>query len=342
MKKTIVAVSMALAATTLQAQSNSIYGIIDTSVQSYSNGSNRFTRANDNSWYTSRLGFRGSEQLGGGLRAIYQLEGQINDSGGEMGATTRVTNEIFSREAWVGLAGSFGEFRVGRTDMSNASNLDVFSSHAGNWNQTPINGSALEAGIFQKNTIRYSTATVNGFQAIMGYSSGNNHNAINDTGGKNISTRLTYTQGAFKAGAGYHKTSAPTKAAERDMKGVSAAYDFGFVKVSALHIRGDNSSAGSVTSQASTVGVTLPLPSNMALSVALHETIEGAQTASNQGKGAIIGISKDLSKRTKLYGGYATVYNQANSAMYLNNITTAPVTPGLETKAAFAGIAHVF
>jgi len=342
MKKTIIAAGLALAATALQAQPVQLYGMIDSSIQSYSNGQQRFTRSNDSGYNISRFGVRGSEDLGGGLRALFNLEGQINPSSGQIGTNTPVTNEIFNREAWVGISGAFGEIRAGRTDVSWASNLDAFSTWRAHWNVTPINGTGLEIGIQQKNTVRYTTPRVAGLQAMIGYASGNNHGSNVDADSKQLGASVTYINGAFKAAAGTHRNSAPTQAAERDMRGASAAYDFGPAQVSILHIRGDNSTTGTVDSRASTAGITVPLSAGWKVSAHYHMTTEGAFASANKGTGTILGVTKDLSKRTLVYTGYAAVNNQANSAMFLNNVTHAPPAAGLDTKTAFFGINHTF
>jgi hypothetical protein len=60
--------------------------------------------------FPSRLGFRGSEDLGGGLKAIFTLEtGVYVDTG-----TSGQGNRLFGRQAWVGLAGNWGQLTLGR------------------------------------------------------------------------------------------------------------------------------------------------------------------------------------------------------------------------------------
>lgn len=95
------------------AQSNvQFYGLIDAGVEylnhAQEDGGN-MTRVISGGKNTSRWGFRGSEELGGGLKAIWQLEGGIlMDTGASDGA-------VFKRQAWVGLDGSFGRIVIGRS-----------------------------------------------------------------------------------------------------------------------------------------------------------------------------------------------------------------------------------
>jgi predicted porin len=63
----------------------------------------------------SRLGFRGTEDPGGGLAASFWLEAQLSNDNGGAGAPG-VTNELFNRRSTVSLSGGFGEVRLGRDE----------------------------------------------------------------------------------------------------------------------------------------------------------------------------------------------------------------------------------
>jgi predicted porin len=100
---------------TAHAQSSvQIYGIVDAAIEHYTNVD---AAGNSRTWmpsagggmFPSRLGFRGSEDLGGGLKAIFTLEnGFAADTG------SQAQNRLFGRQAWVGLAGSWGQVTLGR------------------------------------------------------------------------------------------------------------------------------------------------------------------------------------------------------------------------------------
>jgi predicted porin len=98
-----------------------IYGIIDTGVE-YANkqaAGGHVQRVVPGVESGSRLGFRGTEDLGGGLRALFNLESGLNTDDG----TYAQGGLPFGREAWVGLAGSWGQIVLGRTDPA----LNVFA-----------------------------------------------------------------------------------------------------------------------------------------------------------------------------------------------------------------------
>ena len=90
MKKTLVAAATLIAATGAFAQSSvTLYGVVDASLENVK-GTDSLTRVSSDNYASSRLGFRGVEDLGGGLKANFVLEGGINlDTGdGKSGGAT--------------------------------------------------------------------------------------------------------------------------------------------------------------------------------------------------------------------------------------------------------------
>ena len=115
--KKIIALAAAIAACgAAQAQTNvTLYGLLDAAVDYNTNVD---TAGHSRTWmpslgggmFPSRLGFRGSEDLGNGLKAIFTLEtGIYTDTG-----ATGQGNRLFGRQAWVGLAGRWGQLTLGR------------------------------------------------------------------------------------------------------------------------------------------------------------------------------------------------------------------------------------
>ncbi|MCE2691282.1 MAG: porin [Rubrivivax sp.] len=168
MKKTLIALA-AIAATSAFAQSTvTMYGNVDVGYGTHKTESRDgrvFTKTAgvmDGSWAGSRLGFRGTEDLGGGLRASFTLEQGINPtspeafnqrvaSGGHqiVGSSTMSTGN--NRQSFLGLAGRFGEVRVGY-QYTNSYDLVAFQGYSlsefqgGNYqNQTHANGTRANA-----------------------------------------------------------------------------------------------------------------------------------------------------------------------------------------------------
>ncbi|MGI4848214.1 MAG: porin, partial [Janthinobacterium lividum] len=89
------------------------YGIVDTSIR-YISSDNAAGQSNlrmDNGAISnSRFGFRGTEDLGGGLKALFKLEGGFNSDTG----TASSAGSLFNRKAYVGVGSSYGELTLGR------------------------------------------------------------------------------------------------------------------------------------------------------------------------------------------------------------------------------------
>jgi predicted porin len=126
MKKSLVALAALAVAGVASAQSSvTLFGVVDASVSSYSNKSDlaipsltnpflvdsikvKRTVLANSGYNSSRLGFRGTEDLGGGLAASFWLEAPISNDDGQQGVAT------FARRSTVSLSGGFGELRLGR------------------------------------------------------------------------------------------------------------------------------------------------------------------------------------------------------------------------------------
>ncbi|WP_198088408.1 porin [Variovorax sp. E3] len=168
MHKNLVALSVAAIATSATAQSSvTLFGVVDVAVSSYNvkstwynNTANPFllppassptsitrsqTALSQGGYGTSRLGFRGTEDLGGGLAASFWLEGQVNPDDGSRGLTN------FNRRSTVSLSGPFGEVRLGRDYTASFWNDTVFD---------PLGG--VGVGISLINSVFANLATVRG------------------------------------------------------------------------------------------------------------------------------------------------------------------------------------
>lgn len=325
---------------TAQASTVSVYGVMDVGIQSYNTGTQTLTRASNNNLSTSRLGFRGTESLGGGLKANFQLESQLSPMAGTAGSST--TNEIFNRESWVGLSGGFGEVRLGKTDMTLMSELDTYAhlGNAGNFGFHAISGTSPELGQDQSNTVKYISPRVGGLQLMAAHAT-NAVGSTTDAGTDKNSFSLSYEVGKLKLAVAHQKDNGTTDVAKRDATGVAAYYDFGFASAGISHVTGDTSTTGDVTSKVTSISARVPLSSDVALFGVYGISENGAQITANKGKGATAGVIKSLSKRTRLYAAYTIVDNESNSSMRMFN-TSTPTSAGLDQKAITVGMTHSF
>ncbi|MDB5777451.1 MAG: hypothetical protein JWP38_3584 [Herbaspirillum sp.] len=156
----------------------------------------------------SRLGFRGSEDLGGNLKAIFQLEmGFQTDTGA--GDST-----LFSRNTFLGMSGDFGTIRLGNMDTvykELGDTLPFLGITSGNFMaisnilSKPTIGGSASAGSFhlrRTNSIYYTSPEFSGVQALVDYSLGEAANGVTAKGSV-LSTGLKYESGPIYAALAY-------------------------------------------------------------------------------------------------------------------------------------------
>jgi predicted porin len=281
MKKQIIPAVLAAAfAMPLAAQQVSVYGIIDQAYRSTNPDQSSSTRGLvSGSFATSRVGIRGTEELGGGLRASFTLEGRLDASTGATGAGTN----FFSRESSVTLSGGFGAVTVGRTDTSASEGIDTLAGagHFGNFSFV----SDVEYAGDRESTVRYSTPVIGGVQAQIGRSMASTQGAETD------SVSLTYTGKAFAVGAGHDR------AGSNNYTAVGGRYDFGFASAGVM--AGQRKAAG-IETDVLAVTARVPLPANLAA----HGAYRTTEVSNVKTTVVTAGISKALSKRTTLLAVY--------------------------------------
>ncbi len=216
MKKTLIALA-ALASTAAFAQSSvTLYGVADASLSKVTDKSAALSSAGTMNNGTSRWGVRGTEDLGGGLKAGFNFEQglSLND-----GTLAKSGGGEFGRAAWMNLSGGFGEVRLGRTlnpsfyaaaawELTGAANYSVVVSQFG----------AVLGGIRNSSQIAYTSPNMGGFSATVGYVlKGNSANEK-----AKVDLNAIYANGPLAVALGYNKV----QDAEKNVH-VGARYNFG-------------------------------------------------------------------------------------------------------------------
>jgi predicted porin len=177
MKKLLIATAaLAMVAGTAQAQSNvSIYGAVGASSTSIStNGvdaATAFQNQDRDMLGTTNLGFKGTEDLGSGNKAFFQLEGDLSMSGVVGAAGT--THNVFNRQAHVGISTkSYGTFSFGRQNDSvkDTEGLRQVYNLSDNTTNNTVVGDRIT------NSYKYATPTINGLSATYTYSNNPTNN----------------------------------------------------------------------------------------------------------------------------------------------------------------------
>ena len=311
MKKCLIALAVLAASGASFAQSSvTVYGLADVFFGSVKTDDGKGTSLNQtkldsNGVSGSRWGVKGSEDLGGGLKANFLLEQGFNvDSG------SATAGQAFSRQSYVGFSGGFGEVKLGKVwtaydDVSGSSDA-VFDSKLSpmNWVFESINYQANPGS-----TLYYASPTFSGFGGAVSYSLGENKTPTSDASAI-TAINLTYAQGPLAVQFGYQvEDIANTVALPNDKKftRLGASYDFGVAKLLANY--GKVTNVGNANGRDATdyqFGVDFPVSSALTLSgsYAKSDDDNSAGVYQQSRKGWGIAAAYNLSKRTFLYGGY--------------------------------------
>jgi predicted porin len=192
---------LALASAACAAQTVTVYGRLALTTNQVQTGSNKVNELRDNA---SRLGFRGVEDLGDGLRALFGLEMGISAD------TGNPTNPVF-RNSYVGLRGGWGSVALGRLDSANPTGSPLYSqiialtSFAPNdAGATATSASMQNARNRTSNSIGYASPTWSGFNVrARYYLRGAGTTAEAEDAARSLDLGLNYEAGKLKAALGY-------------------------------------------------------------------------------------------------------------------------------------------
>lgn len=373
MKKTLIALA-ALAATGAFAQSTvTLYGVLDAAVAKYSSEGVSKTGLYSSQMGSSLIGFTGSEDLGGGLKANFKLEGGLNNDNGTGNGSLSTNNQAsgigasqagaqglaFNRYSYVGVSGGFGEVRLGRDYTSTFQNVvaavDPFLTNGPAnllsmaYNLGLKNGQATTTGA--SNQIGYITPAMGGFNAkvqyFMGENASNLPTATNTAGaddGNGYSAQVGYANGPVFASIGQmvtKGTATATANGDYTQRGLSASYNFGMAKVVYTYANEELIKlAATSTNKTNMLGVVVPFgAANFKASYARSVNNDGA--TDNVGTQLGLGVDYALSKRTVLFGTVARVTNDTRADYSAGS--SALVATGNPTSTGMAfGVKHAF
>lgn len=337
-------VAAGLASTPVLAQSNvTVYGVVDAFFAHGKTGSAKFTGVQSSGWTGSRLGFRGVEDLGNGLKAVFTLEYGINpDDNSGLGAAPNL-----SRQQFVGLQGGFGFVGLGQQYHPG---YYVFRYDA--ITPVPISpqfvlaakaGSRMVAGGAAriKNAINYKSPKFGGFSinAIYGF---NEANELDDRRkGDILGLGVDYANGplAFSLNLGHEEQVAGNKDKREIYLGGS--YDFGSFKLAGSYQHIKNATVLEHSDKVWHIGATVPVGAAGKLSVGYGRLNADADDADASSWAIAYGHS--LSKRTTLYAGYGHISNDSGQTVRSPAFVSAANTaPGDTSRNLLMGINHSF
>ena len=320
MKKSLIALAVLAASGAAMAQSSvTLFGIVDAGVGRVSAGGTSVTGVTNSGLASSRLGFRGEEDLGGGLKAGFWLEGGMsNDTGTGQGGGAAGPGFEFKRRSTISLMGGFGEVRLGReltVGYVNSTAADVFGDNG----VGASIGKNHFAGVIETrkgNGISYILpSNLGGFYGQVQYVFGEQlSSAAYDKAGDYLGARLGYRNGPLDTAVGFAKgrgTLVQGANGDADQFNIFASYDLGVVKAFIGFNQEKNKAPTQEKYQSYLLGLTAPVgPGTIRVS---YNDVDKKNSGDDAQKFAI-GYVYDLSKRTAIYGTYAHVKNKGQAA----------------------------
>jgi predicted porin len=315
------------------AQTNvTVSGLVDTYAGTMKNAGDTGRQAvvNSGGMTTSWFGFRGTEDLGGGLKANFALTSFFRADAGQFGRFPG-NETLFSRDAHVGLSGNFGSVSLGRDLAPNFLPTILFNPFGDSFTFSPLimhsdvplfNASgwtnSLAGDTGWSNEILYTTPNFGGLSANVHYQFGE---VAGDSGKKNVGVNLLYFGGPLALTAFYHnvKVNNPLNtpvgnvqpggnlplasgvfAARQTAWMVGGSYDFSVAKLFATY--GQTSHDIDLEDKTAQLGLTVPFGKGKVLASWAQTRRSGVAIGADQKRNTTsVGYGYDLSKRTDLY-----------------------------------------
>ena len=368
MKYTTMMLALAAIGFTSAAQAQSkveIYGVLDSYVEAYDNGDATTGRLSSGGRAGSRLGFRGSEALGGGLEAFFSLEaGILLDTGKSTPDNATSAGYLFQRESLVGLRGGFGALSIGRqytphfmalamndpAGLGMSSSINYFASPA----VAGINGGPGADGTTRRdNSVIYVSPNFAGLQASLFASAGESKDVAgqpSNSVGNTYNLGLRYVVAGLTANLSYlqqqplYRNLVGDEGKDKYLA-ISAAYDFGLVKPAFTYVKKDsNDTALAPSLDAWQVGASAPLLGGRLIGT--YAMLKNDSVADADASAWGLRYDYPLSKRTTLYGGVTGISNDGKASYSISGGggSSAGVVgvAGADPRSLYAGITHSF
>lgn len=371
MKKTLISVAVLGAMSSAAfAQSNvTIYGIVDAGIVAERGGKDgNVTKVSSGVANASRIGFRGTEDLGGGLSAIFTLETGYKTDDGQLDNSS---NTLFNRQAFVGLRSTTaGTLTVGRqyTPWYNALVQvgDPFAAGLAGSAKNLFPASGIN--VRNSNAVVYQTPLFNGFAGEVFYGFGEQSES---SAGRQLSAAVSYTNGPLNARVAYNNRNndtASTATAAAVERGIghnsllAVNYDFQVAKAYFMFNRSKGLNSIAYPNQGTLGGVTGGIAYTTTTAIAasrdsrdglvgVQVPVAGAgkviasfiykddrEAVNRDAKQWAIGYMHDISKRTTGYVSYAKIDNKNNAAFTVGGNTEV----GSGDSAFNVGVRHSF
>ena len=354
MKKSLLAVAVlgAFAGTASAQSSVTLFGVVDLSANYTKNGSRTLKTLDSNQLSSNRLGFRGVEDLGGGLQAGFWLEAGMNNDTGVVGANVgnaaAPVQSFFNRRSTVSLISKAGEIRLGRDYNPSFWQTVFFDVYGANGlgqmlNLISTHGSGATTFARSNNSITYFLPSgIGGLYGSVQVAAQEGSITATSANNKYKGGRLGYAAGPVDVAVGY----AITKTATNDYKltNVGGSYDAGVVKVFAMW---NKSEFGNLSLRTWELSASVPLgqgefKAGYVKADAAGTSVAGVNTNANDADQVSAQYIYNLSKRTALYTGASRLNNKGNATFSVNTQNAFAPNAGEKSTAYNVGVRHSF
>ncbi|KNZ34206.1 MAG: porin [Methylibium sp. NZG] len=330
----VTAAALSLGAgTAVQAQSSvSAYGLMDMSVGQYqaTGSSTKLWRAQSGNMTTSFLGFKGTEDLGGGLKAVFSFEHFLRLDTGEPG---RFNGDAFwARSAWVGLSGAFGTSKLGRNTTPLFVSTLIFNAIGDSFGYSPSirqlftpNTGAGMLPFFGdtgwNSSLAYNSPNFNGLSLNL---IGNLGEGSATANGRNIGANVLYFRGPFAATVAAQQVKngafgVPAGWASQDTVQLGLSYDLSVVKLFGQYTLAKTKATLNTDTAIYGLGAAVPVGAGKVLLQYGNATADrGATEVVN--KTLTVGYDYFLSKSTDVY---AVIVNDKATGLDAGNSVAA-------------------
>ncbi len=359
MKKSLLALAVlgAFAGAASAQSSVTLFGVVDLNLRYVDNAGGKQYQMNQDGNASSRLGFRGVEDLGGGLNASFWIEGAVSPQNGTAAGQT------WQRRETVSLSGGWGEVRLGRDYTATFWNSTIFDPFGTNGLGSSGNlifpapttspgglppGGAYSTVVRDNNMVAYflPSGIAGGLYGQAQVAAGQGTN-----GTKYYGVRLGYASGPFNVAGAWGRTQVTGSASpigESNGRDWNAAGSWNFGVVQLLGYYGKRTYED-LDQRNWFVGMQAPL-GLFTLKATYGEVKRSGDNLytmtwdGQKAKQIALGATYDLSKRTALYATYSHINNSGGAAFIVGALggATTGAAPDERSQGAEFGIRHSF
>ncbi len=323
---------------TAQAQSSvTLYGALGLDVISATkvyNGSatKSMVKLDDNAIVNSRIGLKGVEDLGGGLKALFNLESSVSPDTGAARST------FWNRNAFVGVSGAYGTLKLGHQ-------WNVADDYLCGYFVCAYYSPFLMSGFgalsdYYSNTVKYTSPNYAGFESAVMYTLG--EKSVSKSAGQKVQAALNYSSGPFAVGAMSFSEKTDSGAdLSNTLMALGASYDFGVTKLRLGLAKAEVNYATPFEATLVDVGVDVPLSAQA--SVSADYVLNNKKASQDDTSFIRLRGTYALSKRTSLNTNLIFSKNSGNANFaFISEQSGFAGLAGQKQTILTAGITHAF